>query len=60
MRWTRAQRAMMSKPSLNAVAAAIASQAPLDHAAETLTRKPRRTKIDESADVGDMAVPSLD
>lgn len=57
---SRAQRAMASKPTPKQVAAGIAMQAPLDHKAAVAALKRRAAKIDTTARVGDMAVPSAD
>ena len=48
---------MAAKPTLKAIAAAIASQAPLEHAAEQLTRKPRAAPLRDDAEVGELASP---
>ena len=49
MRRTRAQRAMMSKPSCKAIRAAIASMAPLDMPQSELAKKqPRRKLTDDT------------
>ena len=55
MRRTRAQRAMAAKPTLKAIAAARAMQAPLDHVAAPLAKPKRRQKITDDMSLDKLA-----